>query len=73
MNSIVEIPLISKAEKLLPQEIQPDDHVFNVYSNQNSNRFLKEIAKKAGIHKNLTNHVGRYTFGSVGLETGRPI
>jgi site-specific recombinase XerD len=37
------------------------------------NRNLKIIAKKAGITKNLSCHVGRHTFATLSLENAVPI
>src|SRR3546814_971123 len=36
---------------------------FQLPSEQEYNRTLKELAAKADIRKNLTSHVGRHTFG----------
>jgi integrase/recombinase XerD len=36
---------------------------FNLPTEQEYNRSLKEIALKAGIHKNLSSHAGRHTYG----------
>ena len=70
---LVQIPLIPKAQNLLQEDVEKGEKVFRVYSNQQSNKFLKEIAVICNFNKNLTNHVGRYTFGSIGLENGIPL
>tara|TARA_R110002050_G_scaffold254840_1_gene393460 strand:+ start:5932 stop:6267 length:336 start_codon:yes stop_codon:yes gene_type:complete len=45
-----------------------------VYSNQNMNEYLKELAGICGITKNLSMHVARHTFAtSVTLANGVPI
>jgi site-specific recombinase XerD len=48
--------------------------VLPVWSNQKMNEYLKEIADLCGIHKRLTYHVARHTFGTtVTLNNGVPI
>lgn len=43
-------------------------------SNQKSNAYLKEIADRCGITKNLTTHLARHTFATtVTLSNGMPI
>jgi len=39
--------------------------VFPNLSESKINRHLKEIAKEAGINKNVTFHMGRHTFGTI--------
>lgn len=41
-----------------------EKYVFSRIDNQVMNRYLKEIAKLAGITKNLTTHVARHTSGT---------
>lgn len=41
--------------------------------NEIYNRKLKELARMAGITKNLTTHVGRHTFATWALRNGVPI
>jgi integrase/recombinase XerD len=56
-------PRVLASEKLLP-----------VYSNQNLNAYLKEIADFCGIEKPLTFHIARHTFATtVTLTNGVPI
>ncbi|WP_342644990.1 site-specific integrase [Mucilaginibacter sp. CSA2-8R] len=42
---------------------------FELPSQQEYNRTLKQLAKTAGIHKKLTSHVGRHTFGFLFMTT----
>lgn len=43
-------------------------------TNQKYNEYLKEVAKGAGITKNLTSHTGRHTFGTLlTISQGVPI
>ena len=41
-----------------------ENHVFPRIDIQVMNRYLKELARIAGIKKNLTTHVARHTFGT---------
>lgn len=48
--------------------------VFPVFSNQTTNRYLKDISKKAKLNFELTYHVARHTFATtVTLENGVPM
>lgn len=42
------------------------------FSNQKSNMFLKSIADKAGIEKEITTHTGRHSFGYMCASNGLP-
>lgn len=47
------------------------DWILSVLSNQNTNAYLKEIADRAWVRKNLTFHIVRHTFASsVTLSNG---
>jgi integrase len=78
-NEAVKIPLLPKAKEILAkysnlnqQEIK--GKLLPVYSNQKTNKYLKEIAKACGIHKNISFHVARHTFATtVTLSNGVPI
>lgn len=48
--------------------------VFPMISNQKTNQYLKDIAREAGIEKDLTFHIARHTFATtVTLTNGVPI
>ncbi|GAA3571526.1 hypothetical protein GCM10022395_21230 [Snuella lapsa] len=48
--------------------------ILPISSNQKTNKYLKEIAKDCGIHKNITFHVARHTFATtVMLSNDVPI
>lgn len=48
--------------------------IFPPYSNQVTNRYLKEIAKISNIKKELTYHIARHTFATtVTLDNGVPM
>ncbi|MDT0607032.1 site-specific integrase [Croceitalea rosinachiae] len=76
-NELLKIPLLPKAKEILDKyenEIEPTGELLPVYSNQKTNKILKEIAKTCGIHKNITFHVARHTFATtITLSNGVPI
>lgn len=76
-NEQLKIPLLPKAKEILERyenEIEATGNLLPVYSNQKTNKILKEIAKACGIHKNITFHVARHTFATtVTLSNGVPI
>ena len=66
-NIPAKVPLLKKAiatiekyEDRLKKEINPK--LLPIYCNQKTNQYLKQIAKLAGIQKNLSFHVARHTF-----------
>jgi len=72
------IPLLPKAlaliEKYKNHRKLKDGQVIPVYSNQKTNDYLKEIARKAEISKPLSFHCGRHIFATViTLANGVPI
>ena len=57
---------ISKPEEILNRYYDDNnDLVFPKLPESRINRHLKEIAKEAGISKNVTFHMGRHTFGTI--------
>ncbi len=76
-NESVKIPLLPRAKEILnkyKEEMRLTGELLPVYSNQKTNKNLKEIAKACGIHKNITFHVARHTFATtVTLSNGVPI
>jgi site-specific recombinase XerD len=72
----VVIPLTKRAKHLLPVdylELPPSNSLFDVYCNKVTNRYLKQMASKFGIQKNLTCHVARHTFATTSITLGIPI
>ena len=64
------VPLIKKAKLLLPEpgfNMQP---VFNVLTDQPTNRYLKDIMKVAKINKSISFHCSRHTFATVSKSLG---
>ncbi|MDD3739129.1 MAG: site-specific integrase [Lentimicrobiaceae bacterium] len=66
------IPLNKKALDLI-DFTKTKDKVFDVLSNQKTNSYLKVVADFCNIDKNLTFHVARHTFATLGLTLGIPI
>jgi site-specific recombinase XerD len=68
------IPLLQIPYRLLQKYKAARDnynHLLPVFSNQNLNKYLKEIATVLGIEKRLTMHLARHTFATtVTLEKG---
>lgn len=57
---------VSKPEAILFKYFSDSNNLlFPSLSESKINRHLKEIAKEAGIKKNVTFHMGRHTFGTV--------
>jgi site-specific recombinase XerD len=76
-KSLSSIPLLPIAQKLIEKYKgveNPKGILLPVYSNQRMNSYLKEIAERCDIKKNLTFHVARHTFATtVTLTNGVPI
>ncbi|WP_149275002.1 site-specific integrase [Pareuzebyella sediminis] len=78
-RSKLGIPLLPTAMDILEKyqthpKVQNGECVIPVLSNQKSNAYLKEIADRCGITKNLTTHLARHTFATtVTLSNGMPI
>jgi len=64
----VFVPISNQAKALMviykSQYKDTHNHVFPRIDIQVMNRYLKDLAKLAGIDKNLTSHVARHTFGT---------
>jgi len=70
----IEIPVLDAALEIADRYKvlrESTGYVLPRLSNQKVNAFLKEIARLAGINKNLTHHVARHSFATtVMLEQG---
>lgn len=62
----VNIPLIPIARALVDESLHT---FFELPTEQEYNRTLKDLAAKANIKKRLTSHVGRHTFGYLYMTT----
>lgn len=75
----VSLPLLEPAQVLIDKyhtyhEGEKTHHLFPIPQNQVINRYLKEIATEAGIHKHITFHMARHTFATtITLMHGIPI
>ncbi len=75
----VKVPLLAKAMNLLEEyknneECRIKNSLLPTITNQKANSYLKEIAAKCSIKKNLTFHLARHTFATtVALSNGVPI
>lgn len=69
----VDIPLLPEALKFLEDCDGTGGRVFNVFTNEACNRYLKEIAEYFGIDKNITFNVSRHTFATTCIALGIPI
>ena len=78
-NTAVRIPLLEEAERILDSynhhpKITGADKLLPVYSNQKTNQYLREVARKVKIRKKLSFHTARHTFATtVTLANGVPI
>lgn len=74
-----KIPILSKTKELISKyknhpRTQYNSKLMPSISNQKLNSYLKEIADKCDIEKNLTFHMARHTFATtVTLTNGVPI
>lgn len=67
-SSPLIIPIGGKALRYLPIEGLPDESVFKVYSNQITNKILKDIMKLSQINKSISFHCARHTYATIALE-----
>lgn len=65
-ETAVRVPVNEDAEKLISGSLFYDGQkVFRVFTDQPTNRYLKEIMKLADINKRITFHCGRHTFATL--------
>ncbi len=68
----IPVSLIKKYEGFFKRDI--DGSVMPTLSNQKYNSYLKELAIRAKINKNLTSHLARHTFATtITLNEGVPL
>lgn len=67
---IIKVPLTFFAKRLIKDagQYKITGNIFDTYSDQKTNQYLKDIAKYAGIEKSLTSRIARHTFASLFLE-----
>ena len=69
----VRIPMSNHAIELLPLKTMENPKVFKVFSDQPTNRYLKDIMKEAKIAKSISFHCSRHTFATVARALGIPL
>jgi site-specific recombinase XerD len=69
-QKIVKVPLNDTAQWLIGTG---EGKIFDIFAEQVTNRYLKEVASIAGINKCISFHVSRHTFAMRFLERGGKI
>jgi integrase/recombinase XerD len=67
---LVQVPLLTRDHKYLPEFTNTRKTIFKTYSHQVANRYLKDIASKLDLRKRVTYHTSRHTFGTLMAEGG---
>jgi site-specific recombinase XerD len=67
-NKMAKIPLNKISREIIDQS-EGYNLAYKI-SDQKMNENLKQIATYAGIHKNISNHIARHTFGTIFLQNG---
>lgn len=68
----IVIPLLDVPSSFISTGLE-NQKVFNVLTNQPTNRYLKEIMTTAHINRNITFHCARHSLATIGLQEGIPI
>lgn len=69
-KEFVNIPLTKKAKNLIPEKGFENQAVFNVLTDQPTNRYLKDIIKDVKINKKISFHCARHTFATLSKSLG---
>jgi len=69
-KEFVNIPLTKKAKNLIPEKGFENQTVFNVLTDQPTNRYLKDIIKEVKINKKISFHCARHTFATLSKSLG---
>lgn len=69
-KEFVNIPLTKKAKSLVPKKGFENQTVFNVLTDQPTNRYLKDIIKEVKINKKISFHCARHTFATLSKSLG---
>ncbi len=64
-SKMIRIKLTNQAIVLIREEGSNEGKIFDTISEQKMNVYLKEIADKLGIVKNISNHSARHTFATI--------
>lgn len=65
-----KIPIVSSIVKLLLGKGIPSEHIFWLPTNQETNRYLKQIMKDVKIDRHITFHRARHTFRTIAAKRG---
>jgi len=68
IEKTIEVPLSKKAIALINKK--DFGEIFQPFTDQYTNRALKDIARLTGIKKKVTTHTARHTFATIFLEIG---
>jgi integrase/recombinase XerD len=63
-NHLLDVQLHGVAIKLLGEKGKPGDKIFNLPSHAGATKSLKKWCLEASIHKNITWHCARHSFGT---------
>jgi len=69
-KEFVNIPLTKKAKNLIPEKGFENQTMFNVLTDQPTNRYLKDIIKEVNINKKISFHCSRHTFATLSKSLG---
>ena len=69
-KAFINVPLLSHAKELLNYDLDPSLPNLATPSNQKCNAYLKEVAKKCSIDKEISTHYARHTFACIALNFG---
>lgn len=69
-KEIVSVPLNSFALRMIDDESNDSEKLFDTISEQKMNKYIKEITGSIGINKKISNHSARHTFATLFLESG---
>ena len=69
-NAVTTIPLCKAAKRLIKDagKYKVSGRIFETYSDQKTNEYIKDVARYLGINKDLHFHVARHTFATLFLE-----
>jgi integrase len=73
-NQFLKVPLSKKALIFIDSsKLQTNEKVFNAYTNQKFNDYIKVAALMIGVTKNISFHCARHTFATISLNLGIPL
>ena len=73
-DHFLRIPLSQKALKFIDQQKLPTkEKIFNAYTNQKMNDYIKVAALMIDMKKSISFHCARHTFATIALNLGLPL